>query len=258
VPNFHPGNSLVQAHLKGKVKSVTKYFYRFSPIDGLKGEYLPEGKDYYEYDKDGNLSVESYYDGKTMKMNDRYVYKNNAQGNPIQCKRYDGHGDLYATYDYTYDSSNFLVKKIWLNDDGSVRETNVYKNDTAGRALEIVTYKPYYKTTTTKKLVNDNMGNWIEERSYNAKDSLLSAKMRSTKYDDKGNLREYQDNFGQTVIYDENGEVLRNILALRTGTAKYRYEYSEIDKEGNWLEKTSYEQTEGASTKTKRVITYFK
>lgn len=144
--------------------------YRFG-----KPSIETEHKDYYQFDKNGNI-IETILHDSTQ----RYVYEYNNNGCVVKCSYFtvDGEPQMANTnmvYKYTSDDLLRLVSCVQYNFSGNIEGKLIFKHDSKAK-------------TTTQKVVS---GSFLANATY--------------KYDEHGNIifryKQYQDELGQNYIF---------------------------------------------------------
>ncbi|MBO4241973.1 MAG: sigma-70 family RNA polymerase sigma factor [Clostridiales bacterium] len=94
-----------------------------------------------EYDEDGNVTKEYFYDGTDLTGYGLYFYDDN--GVETYRESYDGDGTLETTVYFTYDDNGNLIEQINNDADGSVSFRIVYEYDGNGNVISETHYAPY-------------------------------------------------------------------------------------------------------------------
>jgi hypothetical protein len=240
-------NDWSRQNLKGKVKSLTLYWY--NNIDSL-GQITKNSEKYvlhyflfdkngyvikdvtnfdmtgrqYEYDTKGNLIVETTYDNNFMMMLYKMTYNYDNNGKLIG-------GALFAktggtpenTYNYKYDLNGILIEEDCFDDKGRLSHKNKYKNDTKGNQIEDIKFDSDSVSVFKNIYKYDSIDEKIEYYQYDSKDSLVIKEIYI--YDRDKNILE-EKNYN---VY--NSPDKRNLYHI------YKYDF---DKTGNWIKRIDY------------------
>jgi|694.fasta_scaffold111547_3 hypothetical protein len=159
----------------------------------------------------------SYAGGR---IGERYTYKHNEVGNPIEKDDYATDGTLQTRYKYKYDYKGNKIEVVTYNSDGSMRYISSYKHDDEGNEISFYQQK-----------ANGNL-NQKSEYKYNSKGKITYEKSISTLY---GTYEFY-------FFYDYNGENLIEESRFNGNgrlSNKQTYTY-QFDKRQNWIQKIVY------------------
>lgn len=122
-----------------------------------------------EYDGQGNRIRENgyywtstYFDGETLLYYDDYEY--DAQGNLTKDSWFDGNGELRAYYEYEYDGQGNVTKDASYSADGKLYSCYGYEYDTQGNITKYVKYKADDVQIAERKWENsyDILGNILD------------------------------------------------------------------------------------------------
>lgn len=182
------------------VQLELRYTYDISEIFG---ELKYELRDIYvrEYNRKGNLIVESSYDSEE-RLERKKVYEYYENGNENEASLYDGGGNLLSRRAYKYDnkgnrieenlyeSSGILELKLLstYDDHGDILQTDYYNSD--GKRFSVKTYEYDQEGNRTKEVTRstleddvdyekvdvyayDDDGNMVEEAMYGLEEHLL-------------------------------------------------------------------------------------
>lgn len=240
-------NTLEDENLNGNVKTIIEY--EFYPVvrDGelLQSEY--SSNTVYNYNKQGNLTNRKVYnEDSTNTFRDQFIY--NKQDKLIEHLQFEQDEEITFRRTYKYNKRNYLV-----------RERNYYGYGDLWR--EEISF--YNEQDQLKKTIVYGMGDTVGSRTtyeYNDEDLLLCSKhfgkddqnnpsMETYEYYENQEIRKvsYYDRTGQLksttyYTYDEYGNIIeKGHFHGDTILSKlYNYEYSELDKNNNWLKKKSF------------------
>jgi hypothetical protein len=211
-------NTLTQQKLKGKVKSVKSTTYEKSQANGeLRATHV----NIEQYDRNG-YEVESllYNAGNALELKMKFVFKYNDQGNLVENCRYDPDNRLVMRFTGKFDERGFQTENYQYLADGKMNAYFKMKYDERGNKTEELYYGADGVLKAHGILKYDERGNEIERSTYGP-DNKMTVRLIH-KFDETNRIIEDD-------LYDENG-------TLRVSS---RYTYDEIDKEGNWIKKTS-------------------
>lgn len=270
-------NDLEALHYKGKVKSIEYKVY--------KAEQDSTGK----ITKRNLISkIQSLCDAKGY-----FIEKSSYKGDKLSYRmdrKYDSSGRTLEETQ-TQQAMIYLAQGGAKDDSFSVDHTiYTFKLDANGNETELKTTqnnKPWYRDENTY----DDRGNLIQMDEYVPWDTLN--KKEYYKYDSKNNLTEkkgFMANgkffFKYTYSYNDLGDIIELKTYLKSDTTldsreemKYddkgnktddtrfmtdgtknfdwKYEFTEFDKEGNWVKEISYSEGKPQAI-TERVIEYYK
>ena len=229
-------NSLKKMCLRGKVKTLEQTETRLTrkrEVGSADDSLL--GKSSYEFNNRGNISVE--YTWQANNNLQKCVYLFNDAGKPVKALKYNSDSSLCYKATLIYDEA------------GNISEQRQYD------ARDSLNLRLQYKY--------DKAGNVIQEDSYWASGKLLHKYVY--KYNAAGNDTAY-------IFYRDDSsiimhaEYLYNDSGYRKEEHRYseddtegwiiRYNYDKYDKQGNWLERTTYEKEKPVSV-TRRIISYY-
>jgi YD repeat-containing protein len=225
---------LTSLNLKGKVKTLKETRWVGDIYEGAFKKVNAESVTTSQFNISG-YKQEEVVIGSTGDLSSRLTYKYDALNRCIAIHYMPGAlgSRNYNMHTYQYDENNRLVESNDYNE-GKLSGKTKYRNNVAGKAVEINAYNIEGELNLTITLRYDDKSNIIQKSQF--KDGRI---FESTKldYDDKGNkVVEFH--------YDAN-----NILDL-----KYTYRY-DFDDKGNWISKVTFEN--GAlSTLIERKIKY--
>ena len=192
----------------------------------------------YEYDSEGRVTKETYHEYPSDRVT---TYTYDTDGNLVkkvalsENSSYTSDSRSEFIYDYSYDSSGYLVfEKLTQNSYSTERENEgelisstvydyTYTNDSSGRMIRKDTmgysklFTPYYDLYTYNSvglLENDTRYNslesefpsWKEEYSYNAQGDLTIE--RVTTYNEDGSVKNTSE-LEMEYEYDEQGNLLK-------------------------------------------------
>lgn len=207
-------NSLSEANIKGKVKTLTTYQYDASEKFGQAQKEKLRFTTTNFYNEEGNLTEQNLSYLPSGEITQKRIYEYDEQGNAL-VKDYNKDGKHQYTYKYIYDKNGKLIESNNFDSDGKRTDKRVTQYDTEGNKIITLhydendsiewkwtyTYENNGKKVTLKAIKPDNSISWINIYTY----------------DDNGN--EIEDN---TV--DANGKI---------STAR-AYQYDNFDEQKNW------------------------
>jgi len=261
--NRKSANHLAEKKLKGKVNSIT-YYTCYADGDGNKVIRKALDEKYCEkYDDQGYMIAEVIYDNKTPnKIIDSFIYINNVAGKRIKAIRYNSDGSVYASYKYIYNSNGDLTEDNRWDMNGAIHTQNLYKYD--DKVLVQHQRLIYGKVTNIEEYKHDSYGNIIEEVEY-GKDLTVILGTKYYKYDTRGNkIAEYNrwsngNEFKSEYEYDDEGdEAAMRIIDYDNKPSTTRFVYSDIDKQGNWHVKVTYNNDHPGMVYDRRITYYDK
>lgn len=186
----------------------------------------------YDYDVKGNMAEENLlgpefrwkniYDGKNRLLVDTF-YRN---GNLLD----------YTIYTYTKNSQNEMRQ---YHPDGTIKlkVKFTYKYDEKGNQIEKNGYNAIGKLSKRTTFKYDNKGNQIETNMY-MEDGKLFYKVNNF-YDSIGKVYE-------TITYQLDISKDKNVT----------YKYENIDKSGNWLRRTTFEDGKPIEIEERKIDYY--
>jgi len=174
----------------------------------VKTEYLVH-QDEYEYDENGKLIKETYYDSEgNVSSVSEYTYDSNGriiklishnESDEITMNyafEYDESGNLTKFMDgfnvtvYTYSSENVLFESTDSNGEtGELYNKATY--DANGNAIEYISYESDGSVRVTEKYTYDSFGKATEHTVYDSEGNIEQKEI--FKYDKNGNLTEESD-----------------------------------------------------------------
>lgn len=224
-------------NLKGKVKSVKTFSYKYT---------------------DNNGKIENKQPLSNFNTTEEY----NEKGQKIAGKRISNDEKVTTSWRYLYDTANFLTKVEIFNDKNQVEETMNYTYQPEAQQSEVLGYDATGKLQGKQVVRYDANGNKISELSLDAKGNfLLNSEFV---YDGKQRLseRKFEDKEGKRVVlkyvYDEKNNVIEENYygegVHLYGQKKFSYQY---DNQGNWKQRIEHiYNTERVVTE--REIIYFR
>jgi len=199
----------------------------------------------------------------------------NLQGQTLRTLFYDEllHGKVKQTIDVNYLPGTMipeLTDTTWYDEAGNTTENHrktmrgtlfkekyVTSNGPQGKRMEIISQQKDQEFTAKF----DDLGNLTEYTS-RFKDGRLN--FRTTyKYDVRNNLIEFTSfNVRRTIRYDSNDRRIAVDIWTLAGVldSHTEFEYSGIDKAGNWTKRTGHEKKRSGKTEdivVIRKITYY-
>lgn len=178
---------------------TSKYLYdnrgQISSIHSYGRDGSLSGKTVYDYFCDGKIKQKKeieYWGINTPLSTQIYEYDHN--GNETKHSYYDMDGTLACEHSYVilYDSNNNITERIKV-EDGVYNGGWLYKYDSSGNEIEILSYGADKLTTERVVLTYDSNGNLIERVIYNSHNTLI--RKITCKYDVYGNML-HEDNDG--------------------------------------------------------------
>jgi hypothetical protein len=171
----------------------------------------------------------------------------------------------YTTYKYVYTNDNQPIEKTIYNRTAALVGKEVYTYDKNGNRTEESVYGADSTLYVKNILRYNGQGNMLEKSSYDETGALLS---RFTyQYNAAGYLLQYKGYRpdGQLMSrfsyhYDENGNVIQENQLVRNGrdssfaaTTLY-YQYTDMDKQGNWTRQVVYTDMDKQGNWTRQVV----
>jgi hypothetical protein len=269
-------NDLEALHYKGKVKSIEYKVYKavqdstgkvakrnlISKIQSLCDQrgYFVEKSSY----KGEKLSyrMDRKYDsaGRTLEeteMKQAMVYL--APGGAKD----DSFAVNHTIYTFKLDANgNETELKTTQNNKPWYRDVNTY--DDRGNLIQMDEYVPWDTLNKKEYYKYDSKNNLTEKKGYKANGKMFFK--YTYKYDGMGDITELLAYKGDSTLdmteemqYDDKGNKTTDTQTLPDGTKNFdwKYEFTEFDKEGNWVKETSYSEGKPQAI-TERVIEYYK
>jgi hypothetical protein len=212
-------NDLNQAHLKGKVLSVTEYTYAPS----------------------ANI-IDS---GKTGRLISKSIRHYNPQGYLIDNTSYNPADSIDHKEVRTFDETGRPIKIISYDHTGSILFERVLKYNPKGHCIEITEYKASGLPSLISKFIYDDDNNLLESADYSIANTLCSRQLFSN-YTQKYSPSKVtiQNFYNCTEIYcllehtnkfNSQGYIqevttMADGLFLETSTYQYK-----LDKSNNWI-----------------------
>jgi hypothetical protein len=174
----------------------------------------------------------------------------------------------YTTYKYVYTNDNQPREKTIYNRTADLVGKEVYTYDKNGNRTEESVYGADSTLYVKNVLRYNSQGNMLEKSSYDETGALLS---RFTyEYNSDDNLLQYKGYRpdGQLMSrfsyhYDENGNVIQEDQLVRNGgdssfaaTTLY-YQYTDMDKQGNWTRQVVLNETRTPTLVKTRDFEYY-
>lgn len=262
-------NDVTKAKLKGRVKTVTEYYYTQTEtkeempkgsivgiftydVKGNKTEWIrykfgisTYKKETYKYDNQGNMTEKKSYkeDGS---LNNRIKYLYDDKGKETEENEYKSDGSLEYKSIYKYDDNGNKTEKNKYRPDGSLSFYNTYKYDEKVNMTEDISY--YFngvlcEKNTYKYGIKGNMIEWRNKFNLISfeQNEINSERNEIKKYDDKGNCTEYSV-YKDSILdyqficeYDDKGNEIKEIQFNKT----FNYIY-EFDETGNWIKRKEF------------------
>lgn len=211
-------NDLLKEKIKGHVRSIIESEYLGN--NGVIDNRLSFRK-IRDYNTNGNLIAEKYYEDTTIKATDTIKYDNH--GEKLECQSYSYYFKTLEKTTYIYDKDKSqLLEKCYM-EDGKLNRTNVYKYNIKGNLISLVIVSSDEIVRGKFEYKYDSSNYKIEENTYSGNE-LLSRKA-IYKNDDYGNEIEI-------LVCDANGKI----------DFKRTCKYEGYDKHGNWLVKIIYKE----------------
>ncbi len=246
------GHLLEKAEYEGVGQTVSVTYASSDSAEIKHSSYITNGglnnKTVYTYDKRGNKTEVREYKSDTTKY-ERTGYYYNSKHQLIEVMTFDIYGHWTWLYDYKYDSKGVRIGEQQRDQHNVLREDTKLTYDEKGKL--IVSDTKGNSAIESGKLVwkYDDKNNQIEEDLYNANGSTYYIK--TFKYDERNNQLEEQviegdGSFSYKIAYkydENNNKIWSNRYKTKDsiGSFTYTYTYENIDKAGNWLKKTTYE-----------------
>ncbi len=223
---------------KNNVKSEAEYTCKY--LYG-KPDTLEAGIVYREYNKDGNITLET--NNYTERFYRKFLFTYNEFGNIIEQKRFRANNNLNVLFNYSYDIARKISEVREYNNKGVYVDNYIYKYDTLNRLVKVQKQKDEYyyclysydysgriKTLHTGKRMTDNLIEY--EVEYNDNDNISRLSIFT---DDEYTITEN--------IYTEQNKILQSIETnqLSDGTIENQYKYSYYCENELLIEKTKYD-----------------
>lgn len=253
--------------------------YRYNTYDEngcLEGEYFYKPVEAYicEYNENGNLAEELFYNLGGLYFSYRYEYQYDASGKVIVCDCYynDDVGTLYTEERYQYDAYGNVVfycldeggDGVWereekydyeYGEDGSVKgyfyycyysdeltDVDKYEYDASGKLICTYSYDDADTLEYYTEYKYDRNGNLISRYTYDDKGSVKN--FIEYKYDINGIMR-VRENLDSRFEYNENGDLAAHYARYDNHLSEqYEYvydansgmviSYCDNDKDGIW------------------------
>lgn len=289
-----PIQTLRDFNLRGKVKVLlcNDNRYIFSVEGNLQLSESSSCIENYIYDKDGRLlELKERYSGENIVRTKTYTYS--AQGLLVGMESI---GPYPESFFYVYDMNGHVsqVKHIFHGMEGVQMYENTYdarkriikrrasysssNMSTSSRHIpEVITYLTNGWVRCTIRNGNGDCITEFDERGQERSEVIRELKNNSCiststrKYDEKGNMIESlrtgsnidiwdkrMNKIKQTFIYNE----LEELTSLEyydniDGSRETRYDYTQRDSMGNWIERTITNQNTNEQRTETRDITYY-
>jgi len=245
-------SDLTKFNLKGKVETVGE----FDTISNHRFKVT------YIFNQVGNIIAHQTFDKQGSQ---EFLYENIYDDNGVFIKETcKGKKGVLSSAIMGYDENGNIISEKGIKPDGTTTFVNTFEYKEFGHVIE--------ETRSTKpngkidfKIVSklDDKYNIVENQVYNSK-GLLDNKS-TYNHDEKGRVIERREYYTGDILerlstyqYDTDGNMVerKTIDADDTLLEKVTYMYSDIDENGNWLEKQEFIDDELFET-TRRTILYF-
>jgi hypothetical protein len=194
----------------------------------------------------------------------------------VETMRYDEKGFLiehekllsYTTYKYVYTTENFPKERNMYNHTATLVGKEMYGYDKSGNRTEENIYGADSSLYVKNVMGYDDVGNMIEKSSYDETGALLSR--FKYEYNEAGYLLQYKGYRpdGQLMSrfsyhYDESGNVIQeNQFVLNAGDSSFAtttlyYQYTDLDKQGNWTRQVVLNETRTPTVVKTRDFEYY-
>lgn len=242
-------------------------FAKYSPPEGMIIQYLIFDKNgnniehtwfkagktvdrkwMYEYDQKGNIT-------KLIGIDDlkrqQYIRESTYDEHSREIERTEFKANVSETYTikYKYDSNGNLINMDMYRSDNSLAwaESYLYKGNLL---MEKNSYNEKGDKASTMQYKHNDAGLIIEEINQDAPEGYRS--MNKYKYDEKGRLTEHiTPNSRQLFSYNENGDVVEDILFNGFGGRQHKFEFTYLPN-GLLNQRLKYSPTD----KLDYIITY--
>lgn len=243
-------SDLKEYELKGKVKSVHQTIYKAEVNNGVvvRGERISNDYDYenqMSFDSNGKKTEETRYD-QEGKPKFTLKYKYDVNLSCIEEGRYNPDGSLVRKghFKYEYNDRKLPVQKSWLNDSGSVKQTQTFSYNDSGKLSEIIFYRADGKPDWRTQNIYNEKEQVVERYEYTG-DSVLDLKT-VFRYDATGKMVEETlfrrgKNFIITYgyAYDAQGNKTEINWRHKNGKVYAVWRYTlDLDPSGNWIRLT--------------------
>lgn len=213
IPNSfcQPNKDLKSLKLKGKVKSLTTYYYSVTEKFGEVQKENLKYKSIYKFNKNGNYECigcgESdettyFYDFKSRLIKSESLYSKSLMGPHFKIFKYDergnnieentlkSNGEIIYKYIRKYNQGNDKIEENEYGSNGDLRYKRIYKYDSKGNEIQQDMYSSNGDLYCKANMKYDGRGNCIgqEERM-----PIDLSKQSVTKYDLKNNEISYEN-----------------------------------------------------------------
>ena len=175
-------NSLTRANIKGNVKEIIETTFDAKEDFGEPQKENLRRKYKYQYDEDGNITEETYYnaDGDLLR---KQKCQYDEDGNITEETDYNADGKIDWNQKYQYDENGNITEETSYNTDGELYEKQKYQYDENGNITEQIYYNADGELYKKNKYQNeyDKLKNWIE-RTYSENDKQISIIKREIEY----------------------------------------------------------------------------
>jgi hypothetical protein len=227
-------NDLLSLNLNGNVKTIHDTTFNATDKSGaiVKGSVVSVS--YMLFNEKGNLAEDSDGTGekyntrslhkidekglrtesflyRNNKLNFRYTYKYDAEGNKIECGGYKPEDStLFTKQTYKYNPGGNLIEECFYLSDGKLSSKIIYQYDDKGNIAEEKTYGSDSKIMAVLRNKYNDKGNITESCFFDAQNNPGSKYNYRYKYDEQNNWREM-------TIYNND-----TLSAIKVRAIKYR------------------------------------
>lgn len=221
--------------LSGKVKLVTEQEYKITKKFG-RNHTRPDSRTTYQYDKDGNeTNTDCYF--KDGSLDYDLLLKYDHKKRLIESTLSYAAKAVDTRSLFKYDEKNQQTEQDDYDEHGALTAKHLFYYDAKGNQVKFISYRS--GDTLVFKAINtfDNTGNKTAEDYYGPNDSL-----------------EFKIKF----TYDAQGREIEQDYFNPTGTLEFKlaYKYEEMDKQGNWLKETIYENDKPHLVNKREIVYY--
>jgi hypothetical protein len=214
---------------ENKLASITKYDLAgkliFNSLDNFCGSTFLKTSITKFYDDNGKLiktlSTHSSFEEPTI-----WIYEYDENGNKSVIKTQDGN----LVFQFFYDNSNFLVKKLSYNDN-SIRETTTFEKKDNDKKIVSKIVGDFIKNRINTTTLDEN-GNEIKIESYDG--NKINFSCFSEYQNNKIIKTTYNSGYGNFYFYDSVGRLIkRQQFKIENGTEIFtNFEEFKYDNKG--------------------------
>lgn len=210
-------NSLSEANIKGKVKTLTTYQYEASEKFGQAQKEKLRFTTTNFYNEEGNLKEQNLSYLQSGEITQKRIYEFDEQGNVVG-KDYNKDGTHQYTYKYLYDKKGNLIESNNFDSNGKRTDKRVTQYNKEGKKIITFNYDENDSIKSKSTYTYEDNGKKMILKSVNPDNSINWTQVYT--YDDNGN------EIGNNDV-DENGKI---------GTTRV-YQYDSFDEQKNWIKR---------------------